>query len=532
MIDSVLFERPCLTGAYRLPCNSVGTICLGYGDEDNLLLNGVGHAKLGEFERHPTCPTSVKRGATLVGWSVCIVHVVRSCICNCHNAICNRHGRAMPPATRNLNHVFHVFEEAIRGCDAEALLSPYSNFDYWNSRWPLGKRKAVLRSIAMDPVQYDRIKAFIKTEVYTKVPKRGRLIQCSPNFATQAATGPQCAALQKAVFSRLNRYKLNSRIDITIASGMNANAIGDWMNWVVSMGAVIFYERDGACWDSTMQEMHANFRQDLYATLDVGFADAMRKQNHVKGGCSTKDGYLPYSVRFTVKSGQNDTSFGNGLVNGGITFAVLNQLKYRASMIVAGDDLLVALYEKEVDVEAIMGLEREYGISPEAAVFYDPSHVSFISGIFMFDSKRYHFLPSPGRLLSRLWWAVHAPDPKNLSAYIRGVAKGLVKVVSGLPVLELLIGKFDSDGDVIKTDKGYLFKNSANEFDPGVRDYFRRRYGITESELLDVEEYMSGLPVEPLILVHPVLDRIVEIDTADITVRGVGVWTNATGEPN
>lgn len=281
-----------------------------------------------------------------------------------------------------------------------------------------------------------------------------------------------------------------------------------------------------------MQEIHARFRQNLYQTLDPAFADAMRAQNHVRGGCSTKDGYLPYSVRFTVKSGQNDTSFGNGLVNGGITFAVLNQLKLRASMIVAGDDLLVALYEKNVNVEAIIGLEKEYGISPEAAVFHDPTHTSFISGIFVHDSVRYHFVPSPGRLLHRLWWAVRAPDPRHMASYVRGVAKGLIQVVSGLPILERLVGRFDSEGDVMKTDKGYLFRGAVCSFHPGIRDHFIRRYGITHVELEAVENYLDSLPAEPLILVHPVLDRIVEIDTADITERGHGVWVNTSGQPN
>lgn len=517
---------PHQAGAYRLTPRVTGTICLGFGNEDFLLLDGQGHAVVGEYGRPPACMGKIGRGAALMGWSAGMAHVVRRCICNCHNSICNRHGRAMPPATRDLTHVLPVFVEAARGCAEEAEALEVATFDGWISRFTRPKQAAIRESIRREEVNFGRVKAFIKNEVCTKIPSKGRLIQCSPNYATQAETGPACASLQKAVFSRFNRVQLSPRIDLTVASGMNASDIGDWMNWVVSRGAKRFYERDGACWDSTMQKIHADFRQDFYRCLNPKFAEQMRAQNCVRGGCSYKDGYLPYSVNYTVKSGHNDTSFGNGVVNGGITFAVLDELGYRASIIVAGDDLLVAIYDDDIDVAKIMSLEREYGISPEAGLFSDPCHTSFVSGIFVHDGVKIHFVPSPGRLVVRLWWTVKPPSAAREPEYVRGVALGLKDVVTGIPVLEKFVNRFASSGPSIKSDKGYIFKNSSNEFAPGIRAHFLQRYGLSAADLASLESYLDSLPAEPLLIVHPVLDQIIEIDTAAVEVRGRGVWAN------
>jgi len=50
------------------------------------------------------------------------------------------------------------------------------------------------------------------------------------------------------------------------------------------------------------------------------------------------------------------------------------------------------------------------------------------------------------------------------------------------------------------------------------------RYGLTAADIANCEVWLASLPREPLLLKHPVLTRLMEVDLADIHVRGDGIW--------
>jgi hypothetical protein len=143
----------------------------------------------------------------------------------------------------------------------------------------------------------------------------------------------------------------------------------------------------------------------------------------------------------------------------------------------------------------------------------------------MSDGVTMAFLPQPGRLFARLWWTTKPPSRKNVEAYQRSVAKGLLPACHGVPLVSTLLQKFDSVGKIVPTEKGYTFRGSGFSLEnAGMLRAFALRYGLDESAIVDCDAYLKTLPATPLLLVHPVLQRMSEVDNADIAERGQGVW--------
>jgi len=447
-----------------------------------------------------------------------MAHVLRKCLCNAHNALTNRHGAKPPAVTTDVCDVLPDFLREVQGYDAHYLMHPMREWSNWFAKWCESKRRAFLKSRETEDVLPKKVKAMVKREVNHKLPTKARLIQYYQTLATQAEFGPEFYALQKVVGQIFNRRRMGD-IDVTLASGMNAQELGGWMEDVLADGAVMFYERDGKNWDSSMQKQHANFRRGFYAAFDDRLAEFASECDAVKGFALFPGGVLRYSVNYTVKSGHNDTTLGNSLVNAAIAYAAFKRAQIPASILVAGDDLIVATYAP-VDVERMVRLEAEYGITPEAQTFTDFERVSFISGIWMSDGRRIGFVPQPGRLFARLWWTVAPPPRKKLQMYLRGVARGLRGVVATMPVLGTWVDQFDSEGSSIRSDKCYSFKGAVFVFEgDGIAHSYLKRYGIGRDSLEECEAWLRTLPKRPLYVVHPVLTRIMEVDLADVTER-------------
>jgi hypothetical protein len=512
------FVAPSFWGAYTWAGGRVvtDTVCLGYGDEGNLGSN----ARILSCPRHDTCRTVERDGAVLLGWTVGMVYVCRKCICNVHNAFCNRHGSKQPPVTADLSiDVLGSILNVLQGSLADFEFCPYREFDVWLAKWPLGKQKSILWSINHELSQPDKVKAMLKWEIYSKCPTKARLIQFYKSLHTQAIFAPAFTAAQKAITLAFNRRDVGGGVDITIASGMTANDIGDWMNWTVIRGAVLYYERDGKNWDSTMGEMAARFKRAIYTYFDQLLGAFVATCERVRGYVAYPTGIFRYKVDYTVRSGHNDTTLGNNLVNAAITLAACRRVGVRTSILVAGDDLLVAMYDSAT-CEDMVAAERLYGIRPEARMFSSPAQVSFISGIFLMSRGEWRFTPTPGRLLRRLWWSVAPPSDRNLDAHRRGVVLGLLPVCHDIPIVRVWLRKFEGEGRHLASTKGYVFKGSKYDNDDFM-DQFCRRYDISPVDVAECEQYLECLPPSPLLIVHPVLERIVAVDEAEIDERGI-----------
>lgn len=514
-VDSVRFVAPDVDGAYVFPANSTNTVCLGFGNEGNLSAD----CKIRTAERSATCLSKDGKGATLVGWTTSISHVLRKCLCNAHNAITNRHGAKPPPVVDDVCEVLPDFLDVFRGLDAEYLMHPMREWANWFSKWPASKQRAFTHSRETEDVEPGKVKAMVKREVSHNLPKKARLIQFYKTLATQSEFGPEFYALQKVVTETFRRHRMGD-IDITFASGMNARELGAWMENVLADGAVMFYERDGKNWDSSMQKEHAAFRRGFYAGFDDRLADFVGKCDKVKGAAVFPGGILRYSVNYTVKSGHNDTTLGNSLVNAAIAYAAFKRANIPASILVAGDDLLVATYDY-VNVEELVSAESRYGITPEAQTFVDFERVTFISGTWMSDGNQIGFVPQPGRLFARLWWSVRPPSHRQMAMYLRGVARGLAGVVGTMPLVRTFVGSFDSEGEArLVSDKCYNYRGAAFYFqEDDIYGAYMRRYGLARGDIEECEAWLRSLPRSPLYLKHRVLSRIMEVDLADIMDR-------------
>jgi len=215
-------------GFYTFASVATNTVCLGFGDERHL-------GQSCKIIRRPDrfCRDQEK-GATCVGLVFFVPYVCRKCSCNAHNAMCNRHGverydssYAFPHVIRHLARARNV-AAGYYGDNLEKIR------ETWIYRYPYHKRVATLKSAREDAIRANRVKNMVKRETYLKRPKKARCIQFYHNMATQAFVGPEMYCLQKAYTQTLNEWSSadNSGIEITLASGMSAVALGEWMDKV------------------------------------------------------------------------------------------------------------------------------------------------------------------------------------------------------------------------------------------------------------------------------------------------------------
>lgn len=515
--DSVDYPR--VAGFYGWACNVANTFCLGATGRENMGPQGRVLRALGASVS-PCVPTH-SVGATCLGPVARAAWTPRKCVCNACNALYNRHAATRPPFTGDWSDVVRLMlSAAVVGAIEYSVVTGVCDYRAaWLAKWPATKRLLITQSLLYDRVLPWRVKAMIKREHYPKRPSKARAIQYHQNYATQAVYGPEYYYMQKAMTKLFHNYSLAPGIDVTIASGMSAADIGHWFTDKIRGGACCFVERDGANWDSTINEHHREALVDIYAKFCPSLARFNAQCENVLGVAKFKDGVLIYKLRGSVKSGHNDTTLGNGLLNAMIATHACVQLGVRASIIVAGDDLLIAAYNP-VDWAAYAAVESSLGIRPEGCVFTDPAHVSFISGGFFRDGDAYLFGPKPGRLLAKLWWTVKPPPARRLAQYKRGVARGLLPSMGWYPGLGDWLRRSDTAGEAVQHDKSRLFSGGSWPTNPSdATAGFAERYGLSSYQLVEFTDFMRSLPDEPGLMVHPIVTYIVAVDLADPTER-------------
>lgn len=513
-------DLPPAAGAYTLPTNVVASTCLGFGDESKL---DPGKCRILTCKRHDACNLGETRGATLYGWSVVIPGSARKCICNAHNALCYRHGTTVGEELADINAYYPAVAKFLASVVAEFDLSPYLDREAWISRFQHGKRIAIDHSCMHDVIMAAKVKAMVKWEVMHKFFTKARLIQFYINLATQAAFGPEFVAISKAISSAFDgERELFPGVTAQFSMGLSSAGIAAWGARVLREGYTHFYERDGKSWDATMRANHSRFKERLFALFDPALAAFVHDCCRVKGLIVGKDGILRYIMNWTVKSGHNDTSSGNSLINAIIAAIAAHVCGLKVKILVMGDDLIMAV-SGDFDVKAVAAVEAKYGIVPEARKFDNIFDCSYVSGIFIPNGKEIGFVPIPGRLIMRLWWSIANPG-KYIQAYRNGVVAGLLPTCQALPIVRVFLMKFANEGTVGRSDKGYLYRGVALEFDEEIYLWMQGRYGLSRSDIEACEAWLEQLPAEPLLLVHPVLERIVEVDIVDIDARTTSLY--------
>jgi hypothetical protein len=242
--------------------------------------------------------------------------------------------------------------------------------------------------------------------------------------------------------------------------------------------------------------------------------------------CDTYDDRFCYVLDGTTKSGHNDTSSRNSLVNALITIACLRELGIRAArVIVIGDDQLCVL-KQDVDIERLMQLETDCGIEPVAAKFRGEaiSRVEFASDAFapaIVDGvHQYLAIPKLGKQWAKLFWTHRAVPEKLINDYRYSVALGLASLVGrAKPYVTLLRSALELKGRVINTGKWEYRINNRVEFGPDFDDWLFQRYGVSTAEFDELDETVRSISSDAYLLRHPVLDKIMSVDLADAEDR-------------
>lgn len=465
------------------------------------------------------CEKRGQVGAQLIGPSFGFSYVCRSCSCNAMNAFVNRHGGRQPTTLAPLPP--HPRLEAEVRRQYVALEQEY--YDGWFDKWPASKQAAILRSLDFDECQPNRVSAFIKREGGHSMPKKARLIQAYATLATQERCAREFSVFQKALSAvlTLDGFEFYPGIVGTFCSGFTGEQIGAWLTTATeAYDNPFFYERDGKNWDATMQGAHAEFKLGVMRAADPALAEFTSSCRNVRGSFGFGAHSFQYSLKDTVKSGHNDTTSGNSLINAYITARALLACGLRGRFIVAGDDML-AVVDGDFDVRLLAQAERDLGIVPEARKFLRPEDTSFVSGVFLRDSigGGLGFFPCLGRLLTRLWWTTKSVPPRGLRDFRFSVASGLEPSVGHLPVYsDLLAPALLRGGRLVETGKMHHSAHVVRQSGDYTHS-LAERYGVTVTELMAFGRFVRSAGDVPSFLVHDLYDVIVRKDLADICDR-------------
>lgn len=502
-------------GNTYLNSNKTNTLCLGFGDESLL----GEHCKI--FQKPKKCDRDEQSGAALLGPATRLAWTCRSCGCNAHNAMCNRHGSKRPTPTKEFDYANKYIDDSRAEIDAMYTDHFSLHGHEWLQKWPLVKQEAIAKSTRLDELRPNTVKNMVKREHQSTKPKKARCIQFYKNLATQAQFGPEFTSLQKAYCKLWHRHEMRSDgIRVTIGSAMNSKTLGDWMTRVLNdYSNPYFYERDGKAWDATMGPSHHALKMRAYAIMPQEFRRFVDQCYKVRGLGVYRDGsILQYEVEGTVKSGHNDTTLGNCIVNAMIAAEACHRLGLKCDIIVVGDDLLIII-EGDFDEHALAEEESALGIVPEYRKFDDVEDVSFISGHWVTLRRGgYIFAPKLGRLLARLHWTVTPPPPKTQDAYLRGVYSGIRATCHSLPVYSFLAP--ETQGSVKNVDQWYteMYGTDALAYTrDDVIDWFQRKYHCSLAQIEALETEL--LDRTPRIVRSDFVDIIESVDLNDIGDR-------------
>jgi len=555
MLDpKTLSDDQLLQGFNTLAHNQVANYCVGPGnpkniDPDHKVDPNPPFERLIKNYKRDGCPRPVGFGSMLVGMSTqSQIVAARQCPCSAHNSVCNRHHKTRPPIitrpTEGRDWLNAILEpDKLR----REYMSQYSAYvTKWIHRWTASKQKAIIDSIIEARIDFAKFKLFNKLELSMGLPKKARGIQFCADMTSMEATGPQTTSFQKAVGVLFDNAKEYKGIEVLMGSGKNSEEIGEWMERCWNDGFEYAIERDGKAWDSTMRREHyMDAVIDHVERCDPALARAMKKGLDITAHYYYKD---PSNVEYkmkaksdgTTKSGTNWTTIANNLINAMIAVDTCLRLGYRARVIVGGDDLLVMVHRDcgMPSAEKITAMERLTGIDPEVGVFHGWQNTSFISGSFypLADGK-IGFGPKMGRLFAKLFWTTRNVPQKIQGAYTEMVAKGLVDVMGGHPILGAFLEANRKERDAALTEnqeKYYLgwleYSIIGNMADRRQVDrellmqFYIAKYGLDYHTIAEVESLFLAHRGKVGIVKHDVLDRIVAQDMADPADRRVFSW--------
>ena len=307
------------------------------------------------------------------------------------------------------------------------------NFEEWNSRYPTAQQArhvAALRSGGT--VKNDPRKAFVKVEKL--LPEvRGSVEHKTPRGiqggtdATNVTIGPWIYAFSKELSRVWNKDHF-----LYYTSGESAESLGSWLRYTTH-----YIENDFTRFDSTLNKHLLDVEMLVYkkAGCPPSILKVLRL-NTTKTRGSTPHG-VRYSVDATRRSGDQNTSIGNSMINGLIHAFALNRCgigPHRFNMAVLGDDNLICI-NTEIDVDAFSRWFRLVGLRPNIKITRNPNLVEFCSSRFWPTPEGRVLGPKIGRFLAKIGWVLRPPvgTTRKYKEY-RGTLMSHVDSVAHVPI--------------------------------------------------------------------------------------------------
>jgi len=188
-----------------------------------------------------------------------------------------------------------------------------------------------------------------------------------------------------------------------------------------------------------------------------------------------------------------------------------------------GDDFLLV-----TDASNVKSIEQAMGsVENDLGVGFGDSHfvssyldVEFLSGYFYELNGTLIYGPKPGRVLMKTFWHIGKLKPSKRRAWLRGVALGLVRDTSFIPVLRDVIRKIldltegSSSRPIVDEEHRIHAKSMYHSID---LSEFLLRYDLSTLEYSKIIREIDSMTSLSTILRSGALEAIVD--------RDVGAWS-------
>lgn len=396
------------------------------------------------------------------------------------------------------------------------------------------KANSYLDSWHDEDVCESAVAPFVKTEVMMGrgpqadgPPVKPRMIQAYATNATAYKFGQEFYSMQKALAATFNGEPIvidGVEFRLTYTGGLNGDDLAAWAEALNPTWT--FYERDGKNWDATMQAMHIEWALSAYSLVCPELAEFANSCRVVRGVFFDRKANIrvKYKAKDTRKSGHNDTSSGNTLINFGILVDSILSLPYaqRPTVVAAvamGDDLLAAGDFRPGFEDLMSGFESALGIVPEARAFDNIFDVTFISGRwYPAIGGGYVFGPILGRMLAKLFWSTSQLARTKPHAWASTVAEAFMPFFGNAVGLRSWLLRHMTTNERVKHDKMHYHLEGTKSIDWDF--YFPYFYGMGLADQVDFAYFVESIPRRQYTLIdHPFTTQVMEVDCEGVLER-------------
>jgi hypothetical protein len=363
---------------------------------------------------------------------------------------------------------------------------------------------------------------FIKDEML--VPALGndlrdkfpRGIQGLANPCTNMALGPFMHTVSSALASCFDG-------PIAYTSGRTPEEIGDWYQDCLNDGYT-FYEDDFSAFDST-QGAGAHYAEVAFYKLfnpPIEVLFTLEQQKYTKGFSH----YYKYETKYTRKSGDQNTSIGNTIINMMAHLWAIQLYntrnpnhKLQFKMLALGDDNLMAVKNAGDDFAQFINVQiSKLGLQPKCFKSkFAPTYCSsvFVPVLDLNNKERYVLVPEVIRKLTKMSWTVTNVTKKEsvtgrlksnelsqINNSLMPVSRAFHNYYVNLSVQEARLARWE-------THKPY---DSDYHLGDNTREWFTAVYGVSWSEVQQLEDYLHSLLVKtngkPCFWNHPIASQM------------------------